>query len=698
MDKQSLRPGGLKYFVIDFDSTFISVESLDLLAEVSLKQVPEREEILEKIKKITRDGMVGKIGFRESLEKRLKLMSFGISEINETAKLLKKKITPSILRNKKFFKANKDRIYIVTGGFERMIFPVIEEFGIDKSHVLANKFILDKSGKAIGFEKTRPTSQAQGKASAVRELGLVGEVIVVGDGYTDLEIKKLNNESGIMNHAKAQMQRPHVIASHSKKAKQSQLDSGSPLVDDIHSSTGIAASATPPRNDDAVTKYKFIAFTENVFRESIIREADLVVRDFDELLFLEKIPSEVSYPKSRMKVLLLENIENAAAENFMKEGYQVETLKTALDEKELIERIKNISILGIRSKTKVSENVLKSARKLKCIGAFSIGVDQTDLAFATLSGVSVFNAPYQNTRSVVELAIGEIIMLSRGVFDKSIKAHNGIWDKSAAGSNEIRGKTLGIIGYGSIGSQLSVLAESLGMEVIFFDSFEKLSLGNAKRALTVDEVLKKADVISIHVSGDKKLNTNLIGEKEFSKMKDGVIFLNLSRGFIVEVSALVKYLKNGKIRGAGIDVFPSEPKGKDDPFISELQNLPNVILSPHIAGSTQEAQRNIARFVSGKLIDFMNSGNTYLSVNFPNINLAEQGKAHRLLHLHRNEPGILALINRILADAGANILAQYLKTNEEVGYVITDIDRKYKAGVIEELKKIKGTINLRVLY
>jgi D-3-phosphoglycerate dehydrogenase len=634
MDKNILRSNDLKFFIIDFDSTFITLEGLDVLASISLKKTPEKIALIEQI---TRDGMVGKIGFRESLELRIKELGASVKDLEQSVKVLKRNISPSILRNKKFFKQNRDQIYIISGGFEEMILSIVGDFGILPDHVLANKFLI-KNGEINGFDKTRPTSEAQGKARAVRELGLKGEVIVVGDGFTDLEIKRLG-----------------------------------------------AAS-------------KFAAYTENVSRESIIKDADVVVRDFDELLFLEKISSEVSYPKSRMKVLLLENIEKAAEDNFKKEGYQVETLKTALDEKELIERIKNISILGIRSKTKISQNVLNNARKLKTIGTFSIGTDQVDLGAALQSGVSVFNAPYQNTRSVVELAIGEIIALSRGIFDKSVKAHKGIWDKSAKGSNEIRGKVLGIIGYGSIGSQLSVLAESLGMEVLFYDKIEKLALGNARKAVSMEEVFKKSDIISVHVSGDSKTNTNLITEKHFNLMKDGVIFLNLARGFVVDVEALVRSIKSGKIRGAGVDVFPNEPKGKDDPLVTELAGLPNVILTPHIAGSTEEAQRNIAQFVSGKLIDFMNSGNTYLSVNFPNINLAEQGKAHRLLHLHKNEPGILSEVNKVLAKSGANILEQYLKTNEEVGYVITDIDKKYKLGVIEELKKIKGTISLRVLY
>jgi D-3-phosphoglycerate dehydrogenase / 2-oxoglutarate reductase len=627
-----------RYFIIDFDSTLVSVEGLDALAKISLKENPHKSEILEKIKEITKEGMTGRMGFRESLEKRLELMDFGLPEIEKTVKFLKKKITLSVLRNKKFFKQYRDRIFVISGGFEELIFPVVKELSIKSEHILANRFLIDKKGKFSGFDRERLTSQAQGKAAAVASLGLKGEVIVIGDGFTDLEIKRLG-----------------------------------------------AAS-------------KFIAFTENVYRESIVKDADGVVRDFDEFLFLERITSGVSYPKSRMKVLLLENIESAAASNFAAEGYQVETLKSALSEEELSGKIKDVSVLGIRSKTKVTAGVFKNAKKLKCIGAFSIGTDQIDLEVAAQAGVCVFNAPFQNTRSVVELALGEMIVLMRGVFEKSNKAHSGIWDKSAKNSNEIRGKTLGIIGYGNIGSQLSVLAEGLGMEVVFYDKAEKLALGNAKKALTLDELLKKADVVTVHVSGDKKLNTNFIGEKEFSKMRDGVIFLNLARGFVVDVKALVKYIKSGKIRGAGVDVFPNEPKGKDDPLITELAGLPNTILTPHIAGSTEEAQRNIANFVSGKLIDFINSGNTYLSVNFPNINLPEQGKSHRLLHLHKNIPGVLSAINKILADSGINVLGQYLKTDEGIGYVITDVNRAYDKNVVEKLEKIEGTISLRVLY
>lgn len=626
-----------QYFVFDFDSTIIQTEGLEELAEIVLKDHPQKAEILQKIKDITNLGMEGKIPISESLKRRLILLKANKSQLEILIKILKKKISPSILRNKKFFKTYQKQIYIITSGFKEFVLPVVAQLGIAPNHVLGNTFRFDKKGYILGFDPKNLLSKDQGKIKAVKNLNLKGEITVIGDGFTDFQIKKM----GAAKH--------------------------------------------------------FYAFTENVQREIAIKNADQVVKSFDEFLFINKLPMSVSFPKSKMKALLLENIEIGAKEILEKEGYQVELIQTALDEKNLSEKIKDISILGIRSKTKVTKKVLQNANKLKVVGAFCIGIDQMDLEALTNAGVVAFNAPFQNTRSVVELAAGEIIMLMRRVLDKSNKLHQGIWDKSAAGSNEIRGKILGIIGHGNIGSQLSTLAESLGMKVIFYDKVEKLPLGTAKKSLTLSEVLKNSDVISVHVSGEKS-NINLIGEREFLKMKDGVIFLNLSRGFVVDIKALAKFIKSGKIRGAAIDVFPNEPKSKDELFKSELQGLPNIILTPHIAGSTEEAQKEIAKFVSSKLIDFINTGNTYLSVNLPNIQLPKQKNSHRLLHLHRNVPGMLAQINKVLADNGININGQYLKTNEAVGYLITDVDKKYNDEVLKQLKKIPDTIRFRVLY
>ena len=406
---------------------------------------------------------------------------------------------------------------------------------------------------------------------------------------------------------------------------------------------------------------------------------------------------QVSFPKSKIKILLLENIHPDAVALLRSEGFIVESLSKSLGEDELCEKIKDVSILGIRSKTEVTKKVLESAPRLMAIGAFCVGVNQIDLAECAKRGVAVFNAPFSNTRSVVELAIGEMIMLIRNVFDKSVKMHRGEWDKSAKDSYELRGKHLGIIGYGNIGAQLSVVAESLGMKVYFYDLVEKLALGNAIKCPSMKELLKKSDIVTVHVDGNPK-NTNLMSDKEFKMMKHGAILINLSRGFVIDFQALVKHIQSGKIKGVAADVFPHEPRSNDEAFVCDVQNMPNVILTPHIGGSTKEAQENIAQFVSSKLCDFVNAGNTYLSVNIPNIQLPSQGKAHRLIHIHQNMPGVLANINGILARNRVNILGQYLKTDERIGYVITDVSRKYDDKIISEFKKVPHTIKFRVLY
>jgi D-3-phosphoglycerate dehydrogenase len=334
---------------------------------------------------------------------------------------------------------------------------------------------------------------------------------------------------------------------------------------------------------------------------------------------------------------------------------------------------------------------------LLTVGAFCIGTNQIDLKACSEKGIIVFNAPFSNTRSVVELVLGEIMVLMRKVFEKSTKLHAGIWDKNAAGCHEIRGKKLGIIGYGNIGSQLSVLAEAMGMDVYFYDIDEKLALGNAKKCITMKELLKKCDIISIHVYSSPK-NINLIGEKEFALMKNGTVFINAARGEVVNEKALVKYLKNGKLAGAALDVFPKEPKTAGDTFKSDLQNLPNVILTPHIGGSTEEAQRDIASFVSKRITLFINQGDTTLSVNFPNLQLPPIKDYSRIIHIHHNTPGILARINNIIAKEKINIEAQYLKTNEQIGYVIIDLNTTHAKRLTSRLKDVPDTIKVRVLY
>ena len=398
-----------------------------------------------------------------------------------------------------------------------------------------------------------------------------------------------------------------------------------------------------------------------------------------------------------MKVLLLENIHSKAEKFFKDEGYEVKTYSTSLDEEELIEELQGTQIVGIRSKTHITQNVLDNSPDLLAVGAFCIGTNQIDIPACNKAGVAIFNAPYSNTRSVVELTVSNIIALLRKVFDRSKLMHNGRWEKSAKDSFEVRGKKLGIIGYGNIGSQLSVLAEALGMKVYFYDLDDKLPLGNAEKCSSMEELLNVADIVSVHVDG-RKSNENLIDEDQFEQMKDGAIFINASRGFVVNIEALAEKLESGKIKGAAIDVYPEEPKTKHTEYNTVLQNMPNTILTPHIGGSTEEAQRNIADFVPTKLNDFIKMGSTVSSVNFPNLQLPQINDEHRIVHIHNNVPGIMGKLNNIFASNNINIERQFLKTRDGLGYVITDIKKEYDENIIEKVKSIEKTIRVRVLY
>lgn len=626
-----------RHFVIDFDSTFTQVEALDLLGEISLENHEEKEERLEWLTKLTNSGMAGDLSFRESLIQRLELLNAKEGHLPQLVNRLKSKVSTSFIRNREFFEENHENIYIISNGFKEFIVPIVEEFGIKPENVFANTFKYDENGKIIGFDQDNVLSSNNGKVEMLKNLDLQGDVYVIGDGYTDYEIKA----AGLAN--------------------------------------------------------KFYAFTENVERDNVLQKADHITPSLDEFLYLHKMNKAISYPKNRIKVLLLENIHEDAAKIMKNEGYSVETVSGALDEEELAERIKGVSVLGIRSKTQLTKKVLQNANRLISVGAFCIGTNQIDLEECLFKGIAVFNAPYSNTRSVVELAIGEIILLMRSLPDRLQEMHQGKWKKSAAGSREIRGKKLGIVGYGNIGAQLSVVAEAIGFDVYYYDLMEKLALGNATKCSSLAELLQKVDVVSLHVDGRKE-NQDLIGEREFDLMKEGSVFLNLSRGHVVDIQALKKNILSGKIKGAGVDVFPKEPKTNDEEFESELRGLPNVMLTPHVGGSTEEAQVNIGNFVPGKIIEYINTGSTTNSVNFPNLQLPILENAHRLIHIHHNRPGIIAHINNVLSNHDCNIVGQYLKTNEKVGYVITDIDKAYDEQVIEEMKRIEDTIRFRVLY
>lgn len=398
-----------------------------------------------------------------------------------------------------------------------------------------------------------------------------------------------------------------------------------------------------------------------------------------------------------IKALLLESIHPNGKESLEAIGAEVSTQSGALDEEELIEALQGVHLLGIRSKTHITQRVIDNAPDLKAIGAYCIGTNQIDLRAASGAGVAVFNAPFSNTRSVVELALAEIIALTRRLTEKDKALHAGRWDKSAQGAHEVRGRVLGIVGYGNIGTQLSVVAEALGMQVIFYDTAEKLALGNAKRMGSLDELLEKADIVTLHVDG-RPGNAGMFGAAQFAKMKDGAVFLNLSRGFLVDYAHLRKEIVSGRLAGAAVDVFPEEPKSQGDPFDSELRDLPNVILTPHIGGSTQEAQENIGYFVSGKIGDFIQYGATDLSVNLPNLAIdAPRYGTFRFTHLHQNVPGVLANVNNVLSEVGENIEAQMLATFGDLGYVSTDIGSPLTPEALQALHSIEGTIRVRSL-
>jgi len=623
-------------FIVDFDSTFTRVEALDVLGEIALADHPDRDAVLAQIRTLTDKAMSGEIGFADALAHRLALLRPRREHLPPLIERLKAEVSASIRRNRDFFERHGERVYVVTGGFHDYVDEVVADYGLPPDRVLANRLAFDGEGAVLGVEAANPLSRDGGKVEAVRALGLTGPVVMVGDGWTDYEVR--------------------------------------------------AAGAAE----------RFHAFTENVARARVVDAADCVSASWDEVLHREGLAGRWSYPRSRMKVLLLENIHPAAADRFRDEGYDVTVEAGALDGAELGRRLKGVHVLGIRSKTALGPAALEGADRLLAVGAYCIGVNQIDLEACASMGVAAFNAPYSNTRSVVELAIGQFIALSRRLTERSADLHAGQWVKSAEGAREIRGKTLGIVGYGAIGSQLSVLAEALGLRVIYYDLAEKLAYGGALRVRRLAELLAAADIVSLHVDGRPE-NRRLIGREEMALMKPGAVLVNLSRGHVVDLDALAEALRAGRLAGAAVDVFPEEPAA-NGAFETPLAGLPNVILTPHIGGSTEEAQAAIADFTTERLLGFLHRGDTNFSVNLPNVQLSEVSGAHRLLHIHRNRPGVLAGINGVLAEHGLNILAQHLKTDERTGYVITDVDRDYGAEALAALKALPETVRFRVVH
>ncbi len=623
--------------IFDFDSTLVRIETLEALADIALEGHVDAASVRAEVASLTHRAMAGDLDFGQALRARLAMLPLTRTHVQALADRILDEGTPSVRRNLRFFNENAEKIVILSGGFREIILPIAERLGVSPERVICNDLVYDAEGRVIGVEDANPLSHENGKPAAIRALGLKGPVVMVGDGWNDAEVK-------------------------------------------------LAGAAD-----------RFYAFTEIVRRDKVVAVADGEVKSIDELLHAEGLAGRWSYPRSRIKMLLLENIHPAAVERLEEAGYSVETMKGALDEADLIEKIKGVHVLGIRSKTNVTEAVLAAADRLMAVAAFCIGTNQIDLEACAARGVAVFNAPYSNTRSVVELALGLTITLMRDVVDKSAAMHEGRWNKSADGSRELRGKTLGIVGYGAIGSQLSVLAEALGMRVIFHDLSERLALGNAKRMRSLDALLAESDVVTLHVDGRVE-NTNLIGAAQFQMMRPGTLFLNLSRGHVVNVGDLAQAIQGGRVGGAALDVFPEEPRTNADPFDTPLKGLKNVILTPHIGGSTEEAQEAIAEFAAERLLGYLNRGDTTFCVNLPNVQLAEVSGGHRILHIHRNQPGVMAELNRELSAAGLNILGQHLKTDERTGYVIMDVDRDYDPQALRVLRAVPGTLRFRLLH
>lgn len=622
------------FFVFDFDNTIIKGETLEILAELSLNGHPKKQEVYKEIEKLTEAAMSGSLDFSVALKKRLSLLDLNEEHLLKAIEKEKSLISKSFLSNRKFLKTHADRIYVISGGFKELIVPVVHLLGLREDHVYANEFTFNLGRKITGVNESNILSQNRGKAKLLNSLKLKGEGIILGDGATDLEMVQDN------------------------------------------------------------VNCQFYVFTENVRRPELVKKASREIPNFD-LFVTEFAPTSKKESVEEFKALLLENIHPVALEGFHQKGFTVEALSSACSESELIKKIADVHFLGIRSKTQINDKVLAHAKKLLCVGAFCIGTDQIQLEEAANKGVVVFNAPFSSTRSVVELAAGLIIVLCRQIFPKSQLLHQGIWDKSTTNACEVRGKTLGIVGYGNIGSQLSILAESLGMHVLYYDLVEKISLGNAQRCKDLKTLLNNSDIVSLHVDGRSE-NTGFFKESEFMEMKEGSVFLNLSRGHIVDLKALSKYLNLGKLKGAALDVYPQEPRSNDERFVVELQNMPNVILTPHIGGSTQEAQKNIGETVYNRFVDYYETGSSTGSVNFPQLTIPPlRSGLTRVFHIHENVPGILAAINGFFGKWNINIEAQYLSTYKKIGYVVTDVSG-FKSEIFAELTKVPHTIKVRM--
>ncbi|HNW58544.1 MAG TPA: phosphoglycerate dehydrogenase [bacterium] len=640
--------------IFNFDSTLIHAEGVELILEQALQRQKSRQRaaLLERLAQISMLADLGETSVADALHQCFALARVTRADVTAVAARVLETLNPRVIESVTALQQAGKHIFIFSTGFEELVRPVTRALHVDDDHVFTNQLIYDFKGEVVGFNEKNPLFLSAGKGFLIEQLRndgrLPGGTAIVGRSASDLAIRK-NNIARI-----------------------------------------------------------FVYFANARIHEEIRRQADYVVDRFDHLLPLFFSEEELSNEGIQLfyaqnghveaaaqpTILLLENVHEEAVRRFRSEGLEPRMLKGALRNDELCTGAGDIHILGIRSQTRVTARVLAAMPELWAIGAFCIGTNQIDLAQAAKSGIPVFNAPYSNTRSVAELVVGEIIMLMRRIPEKSQAAHAGSWLKSSAGCSEIRGKTVGIIGYGHIGSQVSVLLESLGMSVCFHDIVDKLPLGNAHKSASLEELLSRADVVTLHVP-DTPATRNLIGAAQLRRMKKGAILLNSSRGRVVDLAALRAALDKGVLAGAAVDVFPEEPDQTNESFSTPLQGAANTILTPHIGGSTEEAQVSIARYVSEKLLRFIQTGATTGAINFPEVELPRVAQTHRILHVHYNVPGVLAKINNLFARRSINVAGQLLQTRGEIGYLIVDVDQQVSGQVLDLMGHIAETIKVR---
>jgi len=611
------------YFIIDFDSTFTQVEALDVLAGIVLAHSPRREEVVRAIQEITDLGMNGELDFRESLIRRLNLLRAHREDIHRLAEDLKALISPSFQRNRKHLAALRDTVYVVSNGFREFIVPVVESYGLLAQNVYANTFRFDESGLITGFDTENPLSRSGGKPTVIRDLQLQGDVYVIGDGANDLEIWK----AGYAN--------------------------------------------------------KFYLFTENVEREKVRQEADHAAATVDEILYELNLARSLSYPKTRIRVLLLEGVGPQAVAAFEEEGYQVEVAPPGLTDRELAARLPQVNILGLSSRRTVTEDMLRHTRRLISIGVFSSDASRINLEACSRRGIAVFNAPFSHVRPVCEFTMGNILWLSRG--------------REGSPGRQIRGKVLGIIGYGKIGAQLGLMAESLGMDVLFYDIDDRVPLGNHRKCTQLGELLQRADFVSIHIS-DSPANYRMFSDATFQALRPDSSVLYSGNAEAVDLDALLRHLQAHPNAGCALDLHADRLSQDSRATLEEVRRFGRVLFTPGISALTEEAEEDRAAFIPAKINEYLNTGNTMGSLNFPNIFLPSLKNAHRLLHIHQNVPNVLARINQIFAAHRINILAQSLQTSGPVGYVVTDVDLQYPEALLDEMRGIGETIWFRVLY